>query len=77
MVTEIVVALREDDMSWAEEQFRSQGLSDAVRTVAGGETRQQSVENALASISDDTELVAVHDAVRPFVERDVFLKVIG
>ncbi len=75
-VTEIVVALREDDMPWAEELFRTQGLSQAVRTIAGGETRQQSVENALASISDDTELVAVHDAVRPFVERDVIEKVI-
>ncbi len=75
-VTEIVVALREDDMPWAGELFRREGLSDAVRTVAGGETRQQSVENALASISNETELVAVHDAVRPFVERDVIERVI-
>jgi 2-C-methyl-D-erythritol 4-phosphate cytidylyltransferase len=75
-VTEIVVALREEDLAWAGELFRSQGLSDAVRTVAGGESRQQSVENALGSISNDTELVAVHDAVRPFVERDVIEKVI-
>ncbi len=75
-VTEIVVALRQDDMPWADELFRTQGLSDTVRTVAGGETRQQSVENALASVSNDTELVAVHDAVRPFVERDVIEKVI-
>lgn len=76
LVAEIVVALREDDLAWAGELFRSQGLSDAVRIVAGGETRQQSVENALASISTDTELVAVHDAVRPFIEREVIEKVI-
>lgn len=76
LVTEIVVALREDDLAWAAELFRSQGLTDAVRTVVGGESRQQSVENALASVSDDTDLVAVHDAVRPFVEREVIEKVI-
>ncbi len=56
--------------------FRGQGLAKTVRTVAGGESRQQSVENALATITDDTELVAVHDAVRPFVAHEVIEKVI-
>jgi len=39
--------------------------TDRVRFVAGGATRQQSVTNALAAVGDE-ELVAVHDAVRPF-----------
>ena len=76
MVTEIVVALRGDDMDWAKELFKTQGLGASVRPVEGGESRQQSVENALASIKDDTDLVAVHDAVRPFVSREVIEKVI-
>jgi len=76
LVTEIVVALRGDDLAWAKELFKSQGLGPSVRSVEGGESRQQSVENALASIKDDTDLVAVHDAVRPFVSRDVIEKVI-
>lgn len=76
MITEIVVALREDDFAWAEELFEEHGLAQCVRTVAGGETRQESVEHALATISNDTELVAVHDAVRPFIEREVIEKVI-
>src|SRR6185312_6094988 len=75
-VSEIVVALRSEDLPWAEELFKSQGLSHHVRTVGGGESRQQSVENALATISDDTDLVAVHDAVRPFVLRETIEKVI-
>ncbi len=76
LVAEIVVALRGDDLNWAEELLSSQGLAQTVRTVQGGESRQQSVENALATIGDDTELVAVHDAVRPFIEREVIEKVI-
>lgn len=68
VVSEIVVALRRDDLEWATALFLRQGFGKAVRTVEGGETRQQSVANALASISDDTDLVAVHDAVRPFIE---------
>jgi 2-C-methyl-D-erythritol 4-phosphate cytidylyltransferase len=75
-VTEIVVALRAEDLDWARELFASQQFGKTVRAVQGGETRQQSVENALASISDDTSLVAVHDAVRPFVEKEVIEKVI-
>jgi len=38
-----------------------------ARVVHGGETRQQSVANALAQVAPDTEIVMVHDAVRPFV----------
>ncbi len=76
LIAEIVVALREDDLAWAGELFKTHGLGENVRTVAGGETRQQSVENALAAIGDDTEFVAVHDAVRPFIEKDVIEKVI-
>jgi 2-C-methyl-D-erythritol 4-phosphate cytidylyltransferase len=75
-VTEIVVALRADDLPWADSLFKNQGFAKTVRAVEGGETRQQSVENALATLSDDTELVAVHDAVRPFIEVEVIEKVI-
>jgi len=45
--------------------------TDRVRFVAGGATRQQSVMNALALIGDE-ELVAVHDAVRPFFTYQTF-----
>jgi 2-C-methyl-D-erythritol 4-phosphate cytidylyltransferase len=78
-VSEIVVALRQEDMRWAEELFAAQGFTKAVRLVEGGETRQQSVEKALASLSghDETDLVAVHDAVRPFIEREIIEKVIA
>lgn len=45
--------------------------TDRVRFVAGGATRQQSVTNALALV-DAEELVAVHDAVRPFFTYETF-----
>jgi len=76
LVSEIVVALREEDLSWVEELLSKESLSKPVRLVPGGDTRQQSVENALASLSPDTDLVAVHDAVRPFVQEETIEKVI-
>lgn len=76
-VSEIVVALRSEDLAWAEELFKGQQFSKPVRVVEGGESRQQSVEHALSAIGEDTDLVAVHDAVRPFVERDTIEKVVA
>jgi 2-C-methyl-D-erythritol 4-phosphate cytidylyltransferase len=76
LVNEIIVALRQEDQSWASELFGRELPGQSVRTVIGGETRQQSVENALAQVAEDTELVAVHDAVRPFVEREIIDRVI-
>ena len=75
-VTEIVVALRADDLNWAQNLFKDQGIASNVRVVQGGESRQQSVENALATIGPEISLVAVHDAVRPFVEVEIIEKVI-
>ncbi|MFZ0592096.1 MAG: 2-C-methyl-D-erythritol 4-phosphate cytidylyltransferase, partial [Bryobacteraceae bacterium] len=76
LVTEIVIALRREDIAWANDLIIHQGFSKTVRTIEGGETRQQSVENALATISTDTDLVAVHDAVRPFIEIETIEKVV-
>lgn len=76
MVSEIVVALRSDDIDWVGEMLRKEGPSKPVRLVQGGDSRQQSVENALSSLDPDTELVAVHDAVRPFIDLPTIEKVL-
>ena len=75
-VTEIIVALRGDDIAWVQELLDQETLSKPVRLVLGGESRQQSVENALSQLDPDTALVAVHDAVRPFVDLEAVEKVI-
>ena len=45
------------------------GDGDGLGVVDGGATRSQSVANALAAV--DAELVAVHDAARPLVTRQL------
>lgn len=75
-VREIIVALRADDMAWVRQLLSSDAFA-RVRLVEGGDSRQRSVENALRALSPDTELVAVHDAVRPFVEQAVIEKVLA
>ena len=77
LVSEIVVALRAEDMDWARDLLQPLRLSKPVRFVEGGDSRQQSVENALATLAPDTDLVAVHDAVRPFIDSEMVEKVIA
>jgi 2-C-methyl-D-erythritol 4-phosphate cytidylyltransferase len=46
--------------------------TDRVRFVAGGATRQESVMCALEAAEGEFDLVAVHDAVRPFFKTATF-----
>ncbi len=47
------------------------------RLVAGGRSRAESVRNGLNSVSDDCEIVAVHDGARPLVSVDEIERVIA
>ena len=64
-VENIVVAV-------AEQLLDNVKQTERVRFVAGGATRQESVIRALAAAEGDFELVAVHDAVRPFFKTATF-----
>lgn len=76
-VDEIVVALRPDDIEWFEAAVAGEPLRKPVRFVAGGDSRQESVANALATLAADTDLVAAHDAVRPFTTVEMIEAVIA
>ena len=65
-----------EDLEWVRELLRAGVPGKPVRVVEGGDSRQQSVENALATLGPDTDLVAVHDAVRPFIDLETIEKVI-
>lgn len=70
-ITEIVVATR-DDMIVPVGQLCKDGAFTKVRKiVVGGETRAESVLAALKEVSDEAELVAIHDAARPLVTSEI------
>jgi len=76
-VKEIVIALRAEDLPGTRELIEQEKSSIPVRFVEGGDSRQSSVENALASLGPSVELVAVHDAVRPFVTPEIVENVVA
>jgi len=75
-ISEIILATRADEIQRMEERCRLEKFRQPIRVVKGGATRQESVAAALAHVGDDIELVAVHDAVRPFVTREQVTRVI-
>jgi 2-C-methyl-D-erythritol 4-phosphate cytidylyltransferase len=48
-----------------------------ARFVEGGETRQASVRTALAAVPGSVDIVAVHDAARPFAPPDLFARALA
>jgi 2-C-methyl-D-erythritol 4-phosphate cytidylyltransferase len=46
-------------------------LDKADQVVSGGETRQESVFNGLQMLTSGTDMVIVHDGVRPFVTEEM------
>src|SRR4030081_2374449 len=76
LVTDIIVATRGDEVGRLDERIRAEKFKQNVRVVRGGDSRQESVAQALEQVSNDTEIVLVHDAVRPFVTREQIARVI-
>ena len=65
----IVVAVRKPEMERVQSQVAEYGFADRVRVVEGGDTRQESVSNALAALpAGEDDIVLVHDAVRPLID---------
>src|ERR1700731_40106 len=76
LVTDIIVATRADEVARLEERIRVEKFTQSVRVVRGGDSRQDSVAQALEQVPHDTEIVLVHDAVRPFVTSEQICQVI-
>ena len=76
-ITGFIVATRADEVDSVAALIARENLGCPVRVVRGGDTRQDSVANALAEVPDNADLILVHDAVRPLVTRDQIERVIA
>lgn len=63
-----VLVLGAEDFEQYDALCAREGASPLVkRVVAGGDCRRRSVRSGLAALPEEVEIVAVHDAARPFV----------
>jgi 2-C-methyl-D-erythritol 4-phosphate cytidylyltransferase/2-C-methyl-D-erythritol 2,4-cyclodiphosphate synthase len=75
-LAQVVIAAPATHLAEATEIANSVLTTDAtLDVVVGGETRQQSIANALAVVGDEIEIVLVHDAARAFASSTLFERV--
>lgn len=68
----IVLVMNPQDEALYRDMIAEDGACSLIRAIVpGGKTRRESVLNGLRALPEDTDIVAVHDAARPFVTADV------
>ena len=77
IISEIILVVPEDDCQYCREDIvPSYGLKKVSQVIAGGRRRQDSVLNGIQASNLATDIVVVHDAVRPFVTLDMISQVV-
>jgi 2-C-methyl-D-erythritol 4-phosphate cytidylyltransferase / 2-C-methyl-D-erythritol 2,4-cyclodiphosphate synthase len=74
-ISEVIVALPQELVGDPPPYLR--GAGTRLRIVAGGARRQDSVANAFRAAAEESEVIVIHDAARPFASRDLISRTIA
>ncbi len=67
-VDEIFITVAKDYLDYCKEEIiEKYGFGKVKQIIVGGETRQESVFNALKGIPKNCQIVSIHDGVRPLI----------
>ena len=77
VIQEIILAVPEAELQYCLDRILAPGeFGKVTKVVPGGAQRQDSVRHALAEVGEETDIVLVHDAVRPFLTLDMIRNVV-
>ena len=77
-IKEIILVLQKNDIDWVIKKYGNVlAKLDVTKIVAGGKRRQDSVYNGLISSNINSDLIIIHDVVRPFVTKEIILSAIN
>lgn len=68
---EIIVVLHPNSHEYWQSLCDEHNYSVPHQLVSGGETRFHSVRNGFNSIADEDSVIAIHDAVRPLISKEI------
>lgn len=71
LVDTILLMASADGKEDVQHLWDSYGWKKVAAVLEGGKERQNSVANGLASVGEDTDIVLIHDGVRPFVTEEM------
>ena len=70
-IKEIILVIRKDEEELVNELLKQFSLNKEIKLVYGGNTRQQSVYNALNNSINNT--VIIHDGARPLIKKEYII----
>jgi 2-C-methyl-D-erythritol 4-phosphate cytidylyltransferase len=70
-VQKVVLVVSPEDIDSLSARYQAELNRLSITLVKGGTERADSVENGLLALGDEVDLIAVHDAARPCVTRDM------
>ncbi|MFH1061535.1 MAG: 2-C-methyl-D-erythritol 4-phosphate cytidylyltransferase [Candidatus Omnitrophota bacterium] len=73
-ITDIIIAAEKSQLQRAKNLVKRQGLAKVKAVIRGGKTRSESVRNALEILDKNTDYVLIHDAARPFVNKNLITR---
>lgn len=73
----IIIPTREDSIEEISTLCKNNSLDKVIAVVAGGSTRAESVLNGILAADKRFDLIAIHDAARPFVSEEIIEKTIS
>ena len=76
LIHTIQLVLRKTEIESFKKEIEGSKMLESIRFVEGGETRQESVYRGFKEVEPDTNIVVIHDGVRPFVEVEMIKAVI-
>jgi 2-C-methyl-D-erythritol 4-phosphate cytidylyltransferase len=72
LVDDIFVVVSDEDIEQCKDEvINPYNFHKVADVLAGGKTRQASVFNGIQRTSDDTDIIIVHDGVRPFITEKI------
>ena len=75
-IQRIIIAVHPGSLNKFKRVLKQYKIKKEIFLVLGGKTRQDSVNNCLKHTGKDTDFILVHDAVRPFISRELIAKTI-
>ena len=76
-VNQVLVVSRSGEENYClKEVVEKYGYKKVLKIVIGGDRRQDSVYNGIKELDEDTDIVLVHDGVRPFVSQNTLSEAI-
>jgi len=76
LIKEVIVVANPSNIGAIKHKIKQHRIKKISKVILGGETRRCSVENGLNALSGTADFVLIHDAVRPFIRRNIISAVI-